>query len=107
MRIIDLETERGQDDLTPRPGDTFPHYVIVGRRNRAYGGPEEGGWWYDHSHETLAAILVESETESKEVVKKLEENEAYFDPGTGEYVINIFHSFTVPDDETFPKPHYE
>ena len=38
----DAETAlRDLDDVTPR------HWVNVYLHDRAYGGPEEGGWWYD------------------------------------------------------------
>ena len=34
----------------PDAADTDPHYVALVASHQAYGGPEEGGWWYDVQH---------------------------------------------------------
>lgn len=38
-----------QNDAEPETL-VFPLHVTVTLDDRAYGGPEEGGWWYDTSH---------------------------------------------------------
>ena len=30
-----------------QPGEVLPIYVVVQGTSRHYGGPEEGGWWYN------------------------------------------------------------
>lgn len=30
-----------------KPGQTLPIYVALQETSRHYGGPEEGGWWYN------------------------------------------------------------
>ncbi len=49
---IDPETNRSYDDPLVAPDDPYPNkgvqYVSVYEVVRAYGGPEEGGWWYDN-----------------------------------------------------------
>ena len=35
--------------------DKWPRFVNAYRINRRYGGPEEGGWWYD-TGQLLASI---------------------------------------------------
>ena len=31
-------------------GQVEPFYVVGYRIDRCYGGPQEGGWWYDHAY---------------------------------------------------------
>lgn len=45
-------------DTAPRP--LLTHYVNVYRLDREYGGPEEGGWWYD-MREAVRSTPVTSE----------------------------------------------
>ncbi len=45
--MADLE---GTDNRDYRDGpveDKWPKYVNAYDHNRSYGGPEEGGWWFD------------------------------------------------------------
>lgn len=45
--------------------------VAVYEMNRHYGGPEEGGWWYD-SRELVAVATADDETDTARVVAELE-----------------------------------
>jgi len=55
------------------PGTKFVNTYLI---DRAYGGPEEGGWWYEHGHvvasvqatveETLPQTLQEAQEWAKE-----------------------------------------
>lgn len=46
-------------------------YVNVYLEDRAYGGPEEGGWYY-HTAEVLDTRYVKSESEAEILKEKLE-----------------------------------
>lgn len=61
-RIWDFE------DVTPRV------WVNVYLHDRAYGGPEEGGWWFDNwdaIYEESMAYLSEAEAEAAAVLKQV------------------------------------
>lgn len=80
--------------------------------DRAFGGPEEGGWWYDY--ETIEAVYPTDNLESAQKLKKwLKENE-YSNDGRhpvssvlsdGEYVVRI--EFRPGQNSPDRKPHYE
>lgn len=85
------------------------YYVNVYEADRAYGGPEEGGWWYDIG-EPFASIPCETWKEAVEVREELLRKY----PRTGkrnnyhggeDYDIVIQKHFAKP----YPKvtPHYE
>jgi hypothetical protein len=93
--------------------DKYKH-VNAYEVNRAYGGPEEGGWWYDFGR-PLGSILVE---DNKDEIKAAKEKlKAIFGPAyennrtrfsvLGEDNLEIY----VQDHPaaTFPseRPHYE
>lgn len=48
------------------------YYVNIYQLSRNYGGPEEGGWWYD-SGSPVGAIPCESYTEAEEIAEKYEQ----------------------------------
>jgi hypothetical protein len=94
----------------------FPKYLNVYRVEQSFGGPEEGGWWYDVG-EPLESVLVENEEEEKQVKAKLESRYAA-DPSdrermrgrtsaAGGYDISICTQYHFA--EPFPKelPRYE
>jgi hypothetical protein len=93
------------DALDP-PGK---RYVNVYEVSRHYGGPEEGGWWYD-AGEPIASIPCDTQAEADKV------KQAYRDryPGTTnrysvlggtDYVVTIEDEFATawPTE----RPHYE
>ena len=49
----------------------FPKYLNVYRVEQSYGGPEEGGWWFD-THEPLESVQVDNEEEQKQVQARLD-----------------------------------
>lgn len=49
---------------------SFPAFVTAYDHTRAYGGPEEGGWWYD-AYEPLESITVNSSEEAEQAAQKL------------------------------------
>jgi hypothetical protein len=53
-------------------GDQMARYVNVYLEDRAYGGPEEGGWWYDCG-EPIESVQVFSDEEEAEKVAELKE----------------------------------
>lgn len=48
-RVCDLYERR---QAAMKQGHVLPFYIVVEGTSRHYGGPEEGGWWYDW-HEVL------------------------------------------------------
>ena len=86
-------------------------YVNVYLENRAYGGPEEGGWWYNCG-DPVESVQVFSDEEEAEKVAEL--NEKYSNEGrrpiwsvacAGVYEVRVEDHFA----EAFPrgKPMYE
>lgn len=79
-------------------------YLNVYKVSRAYGGPEEGGWWYDAGYPVSSIRL-----RSCESVNKINELVAYIescqdDDGGKEFSIVIEEHFATP----YPKerPYY-
>jgi hypothetical protein len=80
-------------------GATRVYLVSAYHRSRRYGGPEEGGWWYDH-HEPLTEAYAQSherafliagpftdEDDAHEVARDLMACEQIGMPGTTESAI--------------------
>lgn len=91
--------------------NNYPRYVNVYLVQRCYGGPEEGGWWYD-AGEPVASVPVWSNEEKEETKLKLKEkfNNDENVPissvlSKGEYQIYVEDDFA----QIFPKskPYYE
>jgi hypothetical protein len=93
----------------------YPKYVNAYRVTQAYGGPEEGGWWYDE-YEPLESVVVESEEQEEEVRAALAKR--YVDEedvgqrrgrtsAAGGYDISIVGEFHFAKYEPEVKPHYE
>lgn len=84
-------------------------YVTVYEIERCYGGPEEGGWWYDdYTPLRVVPCLLSG---AKEIRKRLQEdfsNEGRRDRfsviGDSEYAINI--ELTMCESETRGRPVY-
>lgn len=64
MPIYDEQDEAKRDPNAVR-------YVNVFAVTRTYGGPEEGGWWFDEG-EPVASVPVTSEEEQEAAIKRLE-----------------------------------
>ncbi len=87
-------------DLDDDIQDVTPElYVNVYLHNRAYGGPEEGGWWYDTYDPVYEECRVAfTEEEAKEIHKEmlewmLQENAVRRDVSSviseGRYVVSV------------------
>jgi hypothetical protein len=88
-----------------------PIYVNVYERDRGYGGPEEGGWWYD-----IRVVLESNQVASwieAETLKDVLENGEYKSTGDsssvvyrgGDYYVTIEHK--KPESSPQGKPVYE
>ena len=87
-------------------------YVNAYEVGRCYGGPEEGGWWYDAGN-PLASIPCRTEEEIEAAKKLLHDifdeeynkNGRYSVIGTDDLVVYVEDDFAAP----FPaeRPHYE
>jgi hypothetical protein len=91
-------------------GEVDPVYVGVYEVGRAYGGPEEGGWWFDCG-ELVKVVICSSYDEAEEVREIL--SEEYPNTGKRSSVLGgedygIYFSDTFPE-AFFPErtPHYE
>lgn len=89
-------------------------YVNAYAVSRNWGGPEEGGWWYD-SGEPLASIPVreEDDTVIELEKKRLMETIGWNRKGLGRYSVNGGEDFEIYVEEHPAKPwperipHYE
>lgn len=97
-------------------------YINAYAVTRRFGGPEEGGWWYDEGM-PLKSVRVESDEAADEAKAALwrEFGPTYgFDPATGKRVSGRSRFSVIGDDdliiieeshpgENFPqqRPHYE
>lgn len=87
-------------------------YVNAYIVSRHYGGPEEGGWWYDVG-EPLSSMLVGSEAEAERVREDFKIRYSGF--GSGRHRSSVLGGANLEvyiEDEfakAFPqtKPHYE
>lgn len=77
---------------------------------RHYGGPEEGGWWYDHKKLLCSVPCTFSEWEEREAL--LESWFKQFEWGSlnsmlGGVQIRIYPEYNRGESETKERPHYE
>ncbi len=67
---IDTDCARNRRRASRNPGDPF--WVVATGISRHYGGPEEGGWWYDHTR-VLSDVQVTSVREGLAVARAMRE----------------------------------
>lgn len=97
----------------------MPHISEYGI-SRHYGGPEEGGWWYDRHHFVRVVAWANDEEDAFAIARGLndraaEERKANNDPGrssvcagTNEDVAYMAEPHPGKFDDTRePRPHYE
>jgi hypothetical protein len=92
------------------PDGTQAYFVTVYEIDRCYGGPEEGGWWYD-AGEPIRFYVCRSHDEAQDVREQLSNGEfpttgkRYSVLGGEDYSIGI----GLRPGEAFPDkiPHYE
>jgi len=78
-------------------------YIIAGTTGQAYGGPEEGGWWYNHFHADFRVeAVVRSESELVRILTKTDELLTLIQ-GNQDTQIRIGGE----DWPEFQRPHYE
>lgn len=86
-------------------------YVRVYRVDQAYGGPEEGGWWFTTGDAVGASVEVEDRETAEAVREELRKD--YPDTGKSYSVLGgddyAIHIDTEPLPDSFPesRPHYE
>jgi hypothetical protein len=81
--IIESYEEAVDIETTTFVLDEGPHWMNVYRTSESYGGPEEGGWWYD-TREPMVSIyigqnLLDDDPKLEEVSSFI--SELYFGPG--------------------------
>ena len=100
---------------TRKPGEVLPIYIAVQSTSRHYGGPEEGGWWYNNTYtEEVFKFWT-----ARDALKKFRElKEEYCPPEYSIYSAanrgECEFSFVVTHDPSFwesredtERPHYE
>jgi hypothetical protein len=106
--------KRMQRAESREPGEVLPIYIVVQGTSRHYGGPEEGGWWYNWT-ETAQVFKVWTAREALRKVKDLREE--YDQPrfgiysaanrGEAEYDIFVTHDPSYWETrETRERPYY-
>lgn len=56
----------GDPDYWTRYQAEYPRYLNVYRVEQSYGGPEEGGWWFD-TGEPLESVVVDSKEQEEQI----------------------------------------
>jgi len=92
----------GQNDDINDPAN-YPIHVSVYDLTREYGGPEEGGWYYD-SYEFIESTPVERPEDLKAAVDKMA---AQFSRASFDGKIVIMAERTPGEQATKARPHYE
>jgi hypothetical protein len=97
----------------PEPDPSHIHYVNAYAVSRNYGGPEEGGWWYD-SGRPLASIPIGPDEDSELHFQRLKTLLGWEkNPSQGRYSVNGGEDFEMWVEDHFAAPyptetpHYE
>lgn len=87
-------------------------YVTIWFNTREYGGPEEGGWWYDTGEpieifECTEAEVEQKKAEAEAIVEKRNEGRRplYSVRSTGRYSVSVEDE--RPEPYPAETPHYE
>lgn len=107
--------------LEPKPEVPKFFCVAIGLEDRAYGGPEEGGWWYDtfepldeYAHMTKIVITAEEAYRHRDelrqwiVSEKLNEGRRPTSSvlSEGQYDVHVYRG-RYPHYVPERRPHYE
>jgi len=125
--VVEMEDEpfyqEYLDEMTPEPKEKRIldnhgkeiSFVGVYEVHRSYGGPEEGGWWYDSGE--LVEQFVCDDDEMPEFIAELKEKYPRQEPGSRDYYCNVLYTggdyridwSRKPMPNHFPevRPHYE
>lgn len=95
-----------------KQGKFMPLHAAVFEISRHYGGPEEGGWWYDWVT-LVETVIVSGYSDTLKVMRKL--HETYPQPkynrhsvlGSHDYSIQLYYDLSCMPKETTHKPRYE
>lgn len=117
-----LLSERELAEMDPKPEPIKVVWVNAYRISRHYGGPEEGGWWYDW-HTCIASMPISVSDDIEEHVDKIKammkealgwEPDAYeAQHGGSRFTVNGHSDFAVylessyQESETTEGQHYE
>lgn len=98
------------DDDRVRPLPLYTHVSAYGV-TREYGGPEEGGWWYDN-YDLICSIPIKSDEQAETVKKFLEENLSHLNEGNlnsvlGGIEVRVLIEEVRAQFETKGRPRYE
>lgn len=74
--VQEQEVEMEPPSIYSAAGGGPAWFVNVYSIDRVYGGPEEGGWWYD-TGELVKVIVCQSEEQAQEVRQQLEAEYPY------------------------------
>lgn len=81
-------------------------YVNVYEVSRHYGGPEEGGWWYNHAEPIASSPVLKEHAQAE-----LERLESMYNYDGNIYSVNGTYEdrvcFEFYKGEPTPRPHYE
>lgn len=84
--------------------------VSVYNRELCYGGPEEGGWWYDwyslETNERVPNNVVDVEQKIQELAARFPESENYYSVNGG-HTYTIFVEYRAGSMNTTKRPRYE
>jgi hypothetical protein len=87
-----------------------PTVVTVHQTTLNYGGPEEGGWWYQQGNPVLSHCIFSKKQAIQTYVKYFEEYEIEGQPSLGDTTTssNIELSFSNGYAQVYPqtRPHY-
>lgn len=89
-------------DVSIGMNEADPFYVAVYEVDRAYGGAEEGGWWYDCG-ELVKVVIASSRDEAEAIRDKLREEY----PNTGKRSSVLYgEDYDVGIETRFPETHF-
>lgn len=107
--MTDISEFEGDYGALFDPPSHGQRYVNIYSVDRFFGGPEEGGWWYD-AGEPVGSIPCRSQAEADEVkaamlVRFPRSDNRFQSTGGSDYVVTIEDEFAAmwPTE----KPHYE
>ena len=95
-----------------RRGEVLPFYIVATATSRHYGGPEEGGWWYDALN-ILAVRRVFTFKGAREAIRELREEHPTCKYGRGSVLggddveVHVFYDESFFPFETRERPRYE
>lgn len=95
--------------------------IAIYERDQAYGGPEEGGWWYDCGNLERIVAVTRNPDKAERMARRMNQRFNHLDRkrhvsvsstaySGGSYTVHIHeidHRHTVPTHYPAQTPHYE